>query len=186
MKKVFMSMIALLVAMSVNAQKRYLNEPTTPFSQGKAYVGASFSGTDLSYSGITEGHLGIQGKVGYFFADNLMGLAQLGYENSVKKEGNPTTLSLAAGGRYYIQQNGLYLGASAIYKHIGYKGQSNYDDFMPSIQVGYSFFVNRTVTIEPEIYYEQSFKNHKDYSTIGLRVGIGIYLFKDTYKNIIK
>ena len=182
MKKVFMSMIALLVAMSVNAQKRYLNEPTTPFSQGKAYVGASFSGTDLSYSGITEGHLGIQGKVGYFFADNLMGLAQLGYENSVKKEGNPTTLSLAAGGRYYIQQNGLYLGVSAIYKHWASKN----DDFLPSVQVGYSFFLNSTVTIEPEIYYEQSFKNHKDYSTIGLRIGIGVYLFKDTYKNIVK
>ena len=178
-----MSMIALLVAMSVNAQKRYLNEPTTPFSQGKAYVGASLSGLDLSYSGITEGHLGIQGKVGYFFADNLMGLAQLGYDNTVKKSGNPSaTLLLSAGGRYYIQQNGLYLGASAIYKHLGEKS----DDFLPSIQVGYSFFVNRTVTIEPEIYYEQSFKNHKDYSTIGLRVGIGIYLFKDTYKNIIK
>ena len=40
------------------------------------------------------------------------------------------------------------------------------------------------MTIEPEIYYEQSFKNHKDYSTVGLRIGIGIYLFKDTYKNI--
>ena len=182
MKKMMMAAIGLMMAMSVNAQKRYLNEPTTPFSQGKAYVGASFSGTDLSYSGITEGHLGIQGKVGYFFADNLMGLAQLGYENNVKKDLGPATLLLSAGGRYYIQQNGLYLGASAIYKHLG----KECDDFLPSIQVGYSFFVNRTVTIEPEIYYEQSFKNHKDYSTIGLRVGIGIYLFKDTYKNIVK
>ena len=71
MKKLFLSAIALLMAMSVNAQK-YLNEGTTPFSKGKTYVGASLSGTDLSYNGITEGHLGIQGKVGYFFADNLM------------------------------------------------------------------------------------------------------------------
>ena len=177
-----MSMIALMMVMSVSAQK-YLNESMTPFSQGKAYVGASLSGLDLSYSGITGGRLGIQAKGGYFFADNLMGLAQLGYENTVKKEGNPSaTFLLSAGGRYYIQQNGLYLGASVIYKHLGKKC----DDFLPSVQVGYSFFVNRTVTIEPELYYEQSFKNHKDYSTIGLRVGIGIYLFKDTYKNIVK
>ena len=180
MKKILMSAIALMMAISVNAQK-YLNDPTTPFSQGKAYLGASLSGADLSYSGITKGHLGLQAKAGYFFADNLMGLAQLSYDNTVKKEGNPaTTLSLSAGGRYYIQQNGLYLGASAIYKHLG----KNLDDFLPSIQVGYSFFINRTVTIEPEIYYEQSFKNHKDYSTIGLRVGIGIYLFKDTFNHI--
>ena len=180
MKKVFMSMIALLMAMSVNAQK-YLNEGTTPFSKGKTYVGASLSGTDLSYNGITEGHLGIQGKVGYFFADNLMGTAQLGYENTVKKAGRSATFSTAGGGRYYIQQNGLYLGASLIYKHF-----NKSDDFLPSVQVGYSFFINRTVTIEPELYYEQSFKNHKDYSTVGLRIGIGVYLFKDTYKNIVK
>ena len=43
MKKVFMSMIALMMAMSVNAQK-YLNDSGTPFGEGKFYVGASFSG----------------------------------------------------------------------------------------------------------------------------------------------
>lgn len=181
MKKILMSAIALMMAMSVNAQK-YLNDPTTPFSQGKAYLGASLSGADLSYSGITKGHLGLQAKAGYFFADNLMGLAQLGYENNVNKDHSYATVLLSAGGRYYIQQNGLYLGVSAIYKHLG----KNCDDFLPSVQVGYSFFLNSTVTIEPEIYYEQSFKNHKDYSTIGLRIGIGVYLFKDTYKNIVK
>ena len=47
---------------------------------------------------------------------------------------------------------------------------------MPCIEVGYAFFVSTTVTIEPAIYYDQSFKNHSDYSKIGLRVGFGIYL----------
>ena len=179
MKKLMMAAIGLMMATSMSAQHQNYSE--TPFTQGKAYVGASFSGTDLSYSGITDGRLGIQGKVGYFFADNLMGTAQLGYENTVKKAGRSATFSLAGGGRYYIQQNGLYLGASLIYKHF-----NKSDDFLPSVQVGYSFFINRTVTIEPELYYEQSFKNHKDYSTVGLRIGIGVYLFKDTYKNIVK
>ena len=181
MKKLMMSMVALMMAMSMNAQK-YLNESTTPFTQGKTYVGASLSGADLSYSGITKGHIGLQAKAGYFFADNVMGLAQLGYENNVNKDHSHATVLLSAGGRYYIQQNGLYLGASVIYKH----WNSYNDDFLPSVQVGYSFFLNRTVTIEPEIYYEQSFKNHKDFSTVGLRIGIGVYLFKDTYKNIVK
>ena len=175
MRKVLMAAIGLMMAMSANAQK-YLNVSDTPFSQGKVYVGASLSSTNLSYSGLKGGCLGIQGKVGYFFADNLLGTALLSYE---KQKDVPFAITLGAGGRYYIEQNGLYLGASAIYKH-----QDDFNDVMPSVQVGYSFFVNRTVTIEPEIYYEQSFKNHKDYSTVGLRIGIGIYLFKDTYKNI--
>ena len=171
MKKIAFVIVALLMSVAANAQ----------FEKGKGYLGASLSGLDLS-SQAKHFHFGFDIKAGYLFADNLMGLAQLGYENTVKKDGRYATFLLSAGGRYYIQQNGLYLGVSAIFKHLGKKC----DDFLPSVQVGYSFFVNRTVTIEPEIYYEQSFKNHKDYSTIGLRVGIGIYLFKDTYKNIVK
>ena len=174
MKKLLMATISLMMAMSVNAQ--YLNDSQTPFTQGKIYVGASLSNTDLSYNGLTKGHLGIQGKVGYFFADNLLGTAQLAYE---KNKDVPYYISIGAGGRYYIEQNGLFLGASVNFKH-----QDEFDDFLPSVQLGYSFFINRTVTIEPELYYEQSFKNHKDYSKVGLRIGIGIYLFKDTYKNI--
>ena len=151
MKKCLMAAIGLMMAMSVNAQ--YLNDSKTPFTQGKTYVGASLSSTDLSYNGLSKGHLGINGKVGYFFADNLLGTAQVAYE------------------KYKDVPYSIILGAE-------------FDDLLPSVQVGYSFFINRTVTIEPELYYEQSFKNHKDYSQVGLRIGIGIYLFKDTYKNI--
>ena len=46
---------------------------------------------------------------------------------------------------------------------------------MPTIQLGYAFFLNRTVTIEPELYYNQSLKDHSDYSGFGLRIGFGIY-----------
>ena len=51
---------------------------------------------------------------------------------------------------------------------------------MPGVEVGYAFFINRTVTIEPAIYYDQSFKKHSDYSTVGFRIGIGINLFQNT------
>ena len=78
MKKCLMAAIGLMMAMSVNAQ--YLNDSKTPFTQGKTYVGASLSSTDLSYNGLSKGHLGINGKVGYFFADNLLGTAQVAYE----------------------------------------------------------------------------------------------------------
>ena len=47
---------------------------------------------------------------------------------------------------------------------------------MPGVEVGYAFFISRTVTIEPSVYYQQSFKDHSEYSKIGLRVGFGIYL----------
>ena len=93
---------------------------------------------------------------------------QVGYE---KTKDVPADFTAGIGARYYIIQNGVYLGAGCNYVH-----HSGYDDFMPTVQVGYAFFLSQTVTVEPEIYYNQSFKNHKDYSTIGLRIGFGIYL----------
>ena len=165
MKKIVLVFAALLVTAASHAQ----------FEADKFYIGASLSSLDLSYNGMQKGRLGLQGKVGYLFADNMMLTAQLGYE---KVNEIPFVLSTGLGGRYYMEQNGLFLGVSATYKHT-----EGYNDLMPGIQVGYSFFISRTVTIEPEIYYEQSFKSHSDYSTIGLRVGFGIYLFQDQRKN---
>ena len=73
-------------------------------------------------------------------------------------------------------QNGIFLGVSGKYIH----ASSSYNDFMPGVEVGYAFFINRTVTIEPAIYYDQSFKKHSDYSTVGFRISIGINLFQNT------
>ncbi len=164
-KKIAMLLFGLMVAVGANAQ----------FEKGKSYVGASLSGLDLSYSGLTKGKFDLQGKVGYFLQDNLMVTGLLAVD---KQKDVPYGLTVGAGGRYHITQNGFYLGASMNYKH-----RDCYDDFLPSVQVGYTFFLNRTVTIEPELHYEQSFKNHSDYSQIGFSIGIGIYLFKDTFKN---
>ena len=164
-KKIVLFVTAVMMSLAAHAQ----------FESGKLYVGASLSGFDLSYNGLTKGHIGVQGKVGYMVADNLLLTAQTAYE---KYHDVPYTLSAAAGMRYYIQQNGIFLGASTVVKH-----GNEYDDFLPSVQVGYTFFINRMLTIEPELYYEQSFKNHSDYSQIGVRIGLGIYLFKDVLKS---
>ncbi len=140
------------------------------FEEGKVYCGASFSGVDLSYNGTSDLNLGVQGKAGYLFDDNLMGVAQVSYQHT-GKEGVKDYFSVGVQGRYYIVQNGLYLGVGAKLAHTG-----SYNDVMPGVEVGYAFFVSRTVTIEPALYYDQSFKNHSDYSTIGLRIGVGVYL----------
>ena len=165
MKKFAMVVVALAMTLSASAQ----------FEQGKYYLGASMTGLDVSYSGSTEFHLGVEAKAGYFFMDNLMAYGQIGYEH-FGKDGVPDTFMAGVGGRYYIVQNGIYLGVNGKYVH----ANSNYNDFMPGVEVGYAFFINRTVTIEPAIYYDQSFKKHSDYSTVGLRIGIGINLFPNT------
>jgi len=163
MKKIALFVMALMMSVAANAQ----------FEQGKGYLGASLSGLDLS-SQAKKFHFCFNAKAGYLFMDNLMATAQIGYDHL--QDGDDTVL-IGLGGRYYIVQNGLYLGASLKYKHA-----SNYNDVLPGVQVGYAFFVSRTVTIEPELYFDISTKKF-DYSCYGLGIGVGVYLFKDGRKN---
>lgn len=163
-KKLIAMTIALLGVVTANAQ----------FSEGKGYIGASLTGLNMNYSGADKFKYGIQAQGGYMFADDLMVLGTVGYDHSGNKAA-VDKLTLGVGGRYYIEQNGIYLGVNCKYVHL----EGGHDDFMPGVEVGYAFFINRSVTIEPAIYYDQSFKNHSDYSTVGFKVGIGINLFDD-------
>lgn len=159
-KKTAVVALGLMVSVGAHAQ----------FESGKQYCGASLTGLNLSYNGSEELSLGIQAKAGYFFEDDMMLLAQAEYKHS-GLEGVKDYWALGAQGRYYIEQNGIYLGAGMKLIHTG-----SYNDVMPGVEVGYAFFVSKQVTIEPAVYYDQSFKNHSDYSTVGVKVGIGIYL----------
>jgi hypothetical protein len=166
MKKIMISLVALMLATTVNAQK-YLNDSDTPFEKGKAYIEASLTSLDLS-SQARQFHFGLNGRGGYFFADNLMALAELNYNHL---EDANDTFGIGAGARYYITQNGLYLGAMLKFKHRADKE----NDFMPAVHLGYAFFLSRTVTVEPELYFDFSTKKFEQ-SNYGLGVGFGIYL----------
>lgn len=161
MKKILMLLVVMSMAISGYAQ----------FEQGKYYVGASLTGLDISYSGSEDLNLGLDVKGGYLIADDWMITAQAGIQHNGNDD-VANMYSLGIGGRYYIIQNGLYLGVNAKLIHANH----NYNDLMPSLEVGYAFFLNKSVTVEPAIYYDQSFKNHSDYSKIGLRIGVGVYL----------
>lgn len=139
------------------------------FQEGKGYIGASISGLDLNWNDNNGFKIGINAKAGYFLQDDWMALAFVGLNKQ-----HTTSLEVGVGGRYYIEQNGLYLGMNCKYIHANH----SYNDLMPGAEVGYAFFVNRSVTIEPSVYYDHSFNSSK-YSTVGVKIGIGIYLFDD-------
>jgi len=168
-KKIFMLFVGLMATVSVSAQ--YLNDSGTPFSEGKFYVGASASGVSLSYSKSTDFALGLNTKAGYLFLDNLMVVGVVGLESSNNFDVMST--QIGAGARYYIEQNGIYLGAIAKYAHEKFF-ESSFSDFRPELNVGYCFFLSRHVTAETEAYYEHSFKD-SDYSGFGVRIGFGYF-----------
>ena len=164
-KKIMLLIAAFAVTMAANAQ----------FQQGKGYIGASLTGLDMHYNGADKFNIGVEAKGGYLFMDNLMGLAFTSYEHKGHKN-TTDRFMIGVGGRYYIIQNGLYLGAGLKYSH-----REDFNDLVPNLHLGYAFFLSRTVTLEPELYFDFSTKS-SDYSNYGLRIGVGVYLFKDQYK----
>ena len=160
---VLMTFCGLVFSLTSNAQF----QDRLPFAKDKFYTSASLSNFNLEHSNSESWKMGLNAKCGYLFEDDWMVTGNLEYD---WHKTSPNDLTAGAGIRYYIEQNGLYLGAGANYVH-----SVDFDDFRPNVQLGYAFFLNRTVTIEPEIYYNLSFKDHHDYSGFGLRIGFGIY-----------
>ena len=164
MKKIMISLVAMMMALGVSAQHK--STSSTPFNEGKWMVGMSASGLDLSWHKGEKWNIDLEAKAGYLFIDNWMVLAKLAYNNSTYGK---SSFGLGANLRYYVEQNGIYVGAGLDFRHA-----HGLDDFLPEVNVGYAFFVSHHVTIEPELYYELSTKC-SDYSGLGIRIGASYY-----------
>ena len=164
MRKMMMAAIALLMAVTANAQ--YLNDSEKVFSQDKWYVGASLSGFDLNYHKGSDWKMDVNAKAGYLIADDWMIVGQAGYK---VQEGTSSAVVLGAGMRYYFESCGVYAGATAKYAHF-----DHISDFRPEISAGYAYFLTGKLTIEPWAYFEYSTKS-SDYTGFGVRIGFGLY-----------
>ena len=157
MKKIALFAVMLLVSIAANAQ----------FEKGKIYGEASLSSFNLG-SDAKKFQFGIGARGGYLFMDNVMALGEIRFNHS---EGSNDTYTFGAGARYYIEQNGLYLGAMLKFK----RNAAKKNDFMPGVHIGYAFFLSQKITLEPELYMDFSTRGFEN-SSYGLGVGIGIYL----------
>lgn len=160
MKKILSLVAMLVITLGASAQ----------FEYKKTYLAAGVNNLDMSYNGQKKFSFGVDAMAGKFIYDNMLLYLKGGYKHEGKTEINDFNAGI--GLRYYILQNGLFLGASASYVH----GTKSYNDLKPAVELGYCFFISREITIEPKIYYEQSFKRHSDFSTVGIGVNFGIYL----------
>ncbi|MBR4366034.1 MAG: outer membrane beta-barrel protein [Bacteroidaceae bacterium] len=166
MKKLILTLVITAVSV-LNASAQ--------FEKGKFYLNGSLPNFGISYSDTKDLGIGLELNAGYFFADNLLLVGSTGFEYNDSK-----WKELYAGikGRYYILQNGLFLGAGARYLH-EYK---NFNDLQVTPEIGYCFFLGRNVAVEPSVYYNMSISDFAHKSEVGLKVGISIFL--DTKRNI--
>lgn len=157
MKKVLFLVVMLAVSIVSKAQ----------FEEGKMYVNGSLTNLNLKYNGSEKLTLGVQGAGSYFIQDNLALTGLVGFAAS---EDN-TEFTVGAGARYHITDNGLFMGAGV--KLVLSEG---YNDVMPGLEIGYTYFLNNKLVVEPALYYDQSINSHKNHSSFGLRIGVGVYL----------
>ncbi|MCR4592449.1 MAG: porin family protein [Bacteroidaceae bacterium] len=163
MKKSLLMLLFAAVSMGANAQ----------FEEGTKYVGASLTGLNISYSSGEKFGLGLQGTAGYFFADSWMLTGRLEYTHQWMPAGqrDRNEVVLGAGARYYFQSNGIFLGAGLQYKHAAV----NADYLQLPLEVGYCYYLNQHVSIEPAVYFEPCLNKFSDGTRVGLKVGLGFY-----------
>lgn len=159
MKKILLTMVlALTMITSASAQ----------FEQGKKYVGASLTGLNLSFSDLKDFAFGVDANAGYFIERDIMVIGTAGIDFS---NGELNQFEVGAKGRYYIEQNGLFLAAGLKYRH----AFKNINDLQITPEVGYCYFLNQYITVEPSVYFDVSLTDFSHKSEFGLKCGIGIY-----------
>lgn len=163
MKKSFLLLLFAIVSMSSFAQ----------FEKGTKYVGASLTGLNISYSTGEKFGLGLAANGGYFFADSWMATCMLEYNHQwmPAPANDINAVAIGAGARYYFQCNGIFLGAGLQYRHAG----RDADYLQVPLEVGYCYYLNQHVSIEPAIYFEPCLNKFSDGTKVGLKIGLGYY-----------
>ena len=138
------------------------------FEKGKKYLGTDINGLGLSYNHESDITLRLGGNAGYCVQDNLLVIGHIGLEYSYKEV---QTLSIGGKVRYFINDSGVFLGAGARFL----REYVDNNDFQVTPEVGYCYFLNGHLTIQPSLYYDMSFSDFKEKSRIGFSLGLGWY-----------
>ena len=139
-KKLLFVFILLISCINAHAQ----------FEEGKWYLNTSLTGLNLSHSKYEGTNFGFQVGSGAFVVDNLMVLVN--FKGEYVEHGMDET-SVGAGARYYLSNCGLYGGLGLAYKHLS-NSVNRKDLVCLTPELGYAFFLNGTITVEPAVYYD--------------------------------
>ncbi len=166
MRKLLFVFAFLMATVAANAQ----------FEQGKWLINTSVTGLDLSFAGSsnndlgTKNHFGFDAEGGYFLKDNLALIGTLGGD----WRSGADLYKIGAKARYYFDKVGFYAGGGLLVRSLQINHGKDTTDFAFTLEGGYTYFLSRTVAIEPALYYDISVKD-SDWSRFGLKLGFSFY-----------
>lgn len=169
MKRILLAVIMAVVSVGAFAQ----------FEKGTKYVNTSMSGLQMQYSKNSRFSMGLDANAGYFVIDDLAIMGRFGYNHTFGGK-KTNVFDFGASARYYIRQNGLFLQGGFLYEydrtgHCWRHHEVRRNNIFFTPEVGYCFYVNHFVSIEPSVYYDLSLNHFSDCSRVGLRIAAGFY-----------
>lgn len=162
MKKLFLPLFLTAVSLGAFAQ----------FDKGTMYVNASLSGFGLSYSKTPGFCMNIEAAGGYFIADGWTLGGLIGWDHTA----GANEFNLGMGARYYMRDNGLFFSGGLKYglNSAGGDTEVMHNAYLTP-EVGYCFYLNDHVSIEPSVYVDMCLNHFKDYTKVGLKLSFGYY-----------
>ena len=158
MKKLVLAVLLTVATTSASAQ----------FEKGTKYVGASLTGLNMAINDRQHFSFGLDAKAGYFIKNYWMVEGTFGWHTS---RTHLDRCQIGAKLRYAQVENGLYYACGLKYLH----ERKNFNDLQLTPELGYCYYLNHYISVEPAVYYDMSFTDFSKKSEVGLKVGIGIY-----------
>lgn len=158
MKKLVLAVLLTVATTSAFAQ----------FEKGTKYVGASLTGLNMAINDRQHFSFGLDAKAGYFIKNYWMVEGTFGWHTS---RTHLDRCQIGAKLRYAQVENGLYYACGLKYLH----ERKNFNDLQLTPELGYCYYLNHYISVEPAVYYDMSFTDFSKKSEVGLKVGIGIY-----------
>ena len=138
------------------------------FEKGTKYVGASLTGLNMAINDRQHFSFGLDAKAGYFIKNYWMVEGTFGWHTS---RTHLDRCQIGAKLRYAQVENGPYYACGLKYIH----ERKSFNDLQLTPELGYCYYLNHYISVEPAIYYDMSFTDFSKKSEVGLKVGIGIY-----------
>lgn len=175
------------------------------FETGTKYVGASISGLSLNYSKAADFSFGLDATGGYYFADSWLLKGNFGYGHKksyddftigagVRYNFLQNGIFLGTGLEYQFQNFGKtpvtefvkvqepqideVTGETILVDRLEERmvmRKLRENNIRIPIEIGYTFYLNQHIAIEPSIYTKLSLNDFNDGTEFGLRVGLGYY-----------
>lgn len=163
---------ALVLGLATFSQAQTVSAGSWMIGGMAGFSSATADGADDALNTIT-----ISPNLGYFVIDNLGIGVNVGFVSQSLGDASLTQVGIGPYARYYVYQ-GLFPQVGIMYNSIKFDDEDADTSTDINLGVGYSFFLNNSIAVEPMLSYTIGGGDSK-VNTFGLMIGIQAFLGRE-------